>query len=45
MFILCKEKLETWLVSPASRKYFGTKPITFLSRKFTKKTPFGKMNY
>ena len=26
------KKLETWLVSPGSRsKYFGTKPIAFLS--------------
>ena len=26
-----KKKIETWFVSPVSRKYHGTEPTTFLS--------------
>ena len=36
-YLIYKQKLETWFVSPASREYFGVEPATFLPANWQKK--------
>ena len=39
LYLMLGEKIEAWLLSPASREYFGVESTAFLSaNKFTKKS-------